>query len=537
MSVNPTSPARPAGLIATPWRRARSPSPRADAPGEDRWMMRSSTLFAAMFAFALAASPCPAAPRSAASGISEAKDIDAFARKALARVGAVPGLSMAVVKGSDVVLTAGYGVTDLRTGKPVDADTAFYIASATKAFTALAIAATAERGTFGLDAPLKTWIGDSPLPPNLAASTSLNDLLSHRSGLENEPIAFRAAYSGAHTPRIMRDLLSETRRERSNGDFRYANTGYNLATTLIEDRFGRDWRALVETEVLQPAGMRHTTARIDRARRTMSVAVGHTPASDGRMAASPLQKTDATMQSAGGLVSTARDMARWLRIQLNDGVLDGRRAFPPGLVASTHRSLVAQQTTFGPYRREGYGLGWQIGRYDEAVLIHHFGNFAGSRAHVSFMPERGTGVAVMANEDAMAGELVDLVANYAYDRLAGRPDLEARYDGELTALTQRLSKRREGLAASRSQRAARPWSLQQPNKAYAGAYHNPAMGRLDIAEKNGRMIVKAGLMTSTAEAGADPESVRVELIPLTGQIIRFEAPGRLVYDGQTYVRQ
>jgi hypothetical protein len=44
-------------------------------------------------------------------------------------------------------------------------------------------------------------------------------------------------------------------------------------------------------------------------------------------------------------------------------------------------------------------------------------------------------------------------------------------------------------------------------------------------------------MSSRAEAATDPESVRVELIPLTGQIIRFEAPGQLIYDGQTYVRQ
>jgi len=505
--------------------------------GEVRRRARPAAILSAVVALLFAAQPGQAAPSGGDRVRAEAQDIDAFARKALARVGAVPGLSVAVVEGTEVVITGGYGVTDMRTGKPVDADTAFYIASATKAFTALAIAAMAERGVFGLDAPLETWIGNSSLPADLAASTTLDDLLSHRSGLENEAITFRVAYSGAHTPRVLSRLLAKTRRVLPTGDFRYANTGYNLATTLIEDRFGRDWRALVDKEVLRPAGMDHTTARVDEARRTMSVAVGHIPDPDGRMAPSPLQKTDATMQSAGGLVSTARDMARWLQIQLNDGVVEGHRAFSPGLVAATHRSLVAQQTTFGPYRRDGYGLGWQIGRYGDAALIHHFGNFAGSRAHVSFMPERGLGVAVLANEDAMAGEVVDLVANYAYDRFAGRPDLEARYDGELTALTQRLEKRRKGLAASRADRAARPWTLKQPIKAYAGAYRNPAMGRLDIVEKDGGMIVKAGLMASPAEAANDPESVRVELIPLTGQVIRFEAPGRLVYDGQTYVRR
>jgi CubicO group peptidase (beta-lactamase class C family) len=467
----------------------------------------------------------------------EAKDIDVFIRKAMDRVEVAPGLSVTVVKGPDVVMTAGYGVADLSVGNAVDADTGFYIASATKAFTALSIAAMAERRAFALNAPLKTWIGKSPLPADIASSTTLNDLLSHRSGLENEPIAFRAAYSGAHTPRLMSALLADTRRSQPYGTFRYTNTGYNLATTLIEGRFGRDWRVMVDRAVLAPAGMTHTMARIDHARRTMRVAVGHTPGPDGRMAPSPLQKTDATMQSAGGLVSTARDMARWLEIQLNDGVVDGRRVFPPGLVASTHRSLVAQQTTFGPYVRDGYGLGWQVGRYGDEVLIHHFGNFAGSRAHVSFMPQRGLGVAVMANEDAVAGELVDLVADYVYDRFADRADLEAHYDAELTALVARRDKRLKGLAASRTERAARPWSLRGPTRTYVGAYENPAMGRIDVVEQDGRMVVKTGAMASPAEAAADPESVRVELIPLTGQIVRFEAPGKLVYDGQPYVRR
>jgi len=143
----------------------------------------------------------------------------------------------------------------------------------------------------------------------------------------------------------------------------------------------------------------------------------------------------------------------------------------------------------------------------------------------------------MANEDAVAGELVDLVADYVYDRFANRPGIEAHYDAELAALVSRRDKQLERLAASRAERAARPWSLRAPTRTYVGVYENPAMGRIDIAEERGGMIVKAGAMKALAGAAATPESVRVELIPLTGQIIRFETPSRLVYDGQTYVRR
>ncbi|ATC31528.1 penicillin-binding protein [Caulobacter vibrioides] len=488
---------------------------------------------------ALAAAPWFVSPAQGRSRrADDAQAIDAFVRRALAEVSVVPGLSLAVVRGSEVVMTAGYGVADLETGRPADADTAFYIASSTKAFTALAIAAMAARGAFELDAPLSRWIGDSPFPADLAASVSLSDLLCHRSGLENPPIAYRAAFTGEHTPRVMSALLDATTRSQDtpHGVFRYTNTGYNLATTLIQDRFGLDWRDLVDQEVLRPAGMRRTTARIDGARRRMQVAVGHTPAADGRIAPSPLQKINATMQSAGGLVSTARDMARWLEIQLNDGVLAGKRLFPQGLVASTHRPLVEQQAKFGAYVRDGYGLGWQTGRYGDQRLIHHFGNFAGARAHVSFMPARGVGVAVMANEDVMAGEVTDLVANYVYDRLAGRDDLDAVYNGELTALKIRIDKRRAGLAASRADRARRAWSLGQPNSHYVGSYRNRLMGRLEIAEVDGRLLVRAGPMTALAEAGAEPETVRVELVPMSGQILRFIGADALVLDSQTYER-
>ncbi len=497
-------------------------------------MIHSRFPAAVLLAAVLCSSAASAAPRAG----QQAADIDAFVRRAMAEVGTVPGLALAVVEGEDVVITAGYGVADVGTAAAVATDTRFYIASSTKSFTALAIAAMAARGEVGLDAPLADWIGGAPLPPDMAASVTLTDLLSHRSGLENEPIAFRAALSGDHSPDVMRALLSETVKsaDTPHGAFRYTNTGYNLATTLLEGRFGRDWRALVDQEVLAPAGMTQTTAWISRARKDGVVAAGHVPDLAGASSPSPQQKTDATMQSAGGLVSTASDMARWLEIQINDGVIDGRRVFPAGLVASTHRPVVALKAVFGPYGRDGYGLGWYSGRYGDDVLVHHFGNFAGSRTHVSFMPDRRLGVAVMANEDLVAGELVDLVADYVYDRFAQRADLDAHYDAELAALVARRDKRRVALAASRAERAARPWSLSRPIGSYVGTYVNPSMGRIEITRTGGRMIVRIGVMSSVAEAATKPESIRVELTPLQGQTILFEGPDRLVFDGRVFVR-
>lgn len=471
--------------------------------------------------------------------------MDAFARRAMARVEAVPGMAVAVADDRGAVYTAGFGVADVATGAPVDADTRFYIASATKSFTALAISAVAERGELDLDAPLAAWSPGSGVPADIAGRITLTDLLSHRSGVENGPISFRAAFSGDWTPALMWDLTAETRpaEDGAYGTFDYTNSGYNLATVLLEHERGRDWRALVRDEVLDPLGLTATTALIDEARNEgRTVAAGHFGCLPGPAERSPLQKTDSTMQSAGGLVSTARDMAVWLEAQINDGVVGGRRLLPEGLIAGTHAPKVAQEATFGPYVRTGYGLGWQVGRYGDNRLIHHFGNFSGSRAHVSFMPERRLGVAVMVNEDAFAGELADLVANYAYDWFAGVADVDAVYDGKLDELVTRRDRRRGGFAAGLEARAQRPRTLSLPDHAYVGDYVSPAYGTLSVSEDGDRLRLTIGVQSAVAENFTDTESLRVELTPLSGQIVTFrlDADGRptaLDYDGDRFSRR
>ena len=496
-----------------------------------------------MGALLAAALVCAAGEASAQDRAAFGAAMDAFVSRAMQRVEAAPGLAVAVVDERGLVHAAGFGVADVATGAAVTTDTRFYIASATKSFTALSLAAMARRGEVDLDAPLTDWAPSSGVPADIAARITLTDLLSHRSGVDNDPIAFRVAYSGDWSPEVLWRLTAETApRDTPYGQFVYANAGYNLATVLSERRWGRDWRDMVEDEVLTPLGMSATTARIDATRATGAVvAAGHFGRIPGQPEWSPLQKTDATMQSAGGLISTAHDMALWLEAQVNDGRVAGRQVFPAGLIASTHASRVAQTATFGPYVRTGYGLGWQVGRYGDDVLIHHFGNFSGSRAHVSFMPQRRLGVAVMVNEDAFAGDLADVVANYAYDWFAGLPDIDAVYDVKLDALIAERDRRRTGMAGAQEARAKRPRTLSLANAAYVGDYVNPAYGTLTIREAGERLSVAIGVQQALADYLTEPEGLRVELTPFRGEgvVFKLDADGRpsaLTYQDAVFVR-
>ncbi len=142
--------------------------------------------------------------------------------------GVVPGLSIAVVQGDEVVYVRGFGAADLEQDVPATADTDFYIASSTKSFTALAAALLDLDGVIDLDAPITRYTAGVEFDPALDADhVTLRELLAHTHGFENRPISARAAFTGEHTPEVMWDLLAETspNADAPHGTFEYTNVG------------------------------------------------------------------------------------------------------------------------------------------------------------------------------------------------------------------------------------------------------------------------------------------------------------------------
>ena len=99
-------------------------------------------------------STVPVSPVVCQAPADVTKDIDAFVERSMA-AGLTPGLSVAVVRGSDIVYAKGFGFADRETGRRATADTQFYIASTSKSFTALAGQLRAARGVLDLDTPVR----------------------------------------------------------------------------------------------------------------------------------------------------------------------------------------------------------------------------------------------------------------------------------------------------------------------------------------------------------------------------------------------
>lgn len=502
-------------------------------------MNRRSLLIGAG-ASALAA--CASTPAVSTASLPFAADLDARIISAMERIGVVPGLAVAVYS-REGIYAKGFGFADLEARTPVGANTAFYIASSTKPLTALALASLHTRSAFDIDATLTSYAPDAQFPEAVRPSeVRFRHLLSHQSGVANHGAAYRLAYSGEHDPATLWRLLSlsTANTEAPLGQFQYTNEGYNIATIMTDRKLGIRWQDLLQQEVFDPAGMTRASAYMSRAKARGIVARPYLASMPEGPTPVYLEKTDQTMQSAGGVVMSAQDGARWIELMVEDGRIGGRQVIPATAVQMVREQQVSLAAESDGYQRTGYALGWYHGPYRDEAMMHHFGGFAGARAHVSFIPARHIGVTAFVNDSTGSAQIVDAIANYVYDRSANRTDADAKFDEKIAAVVALVERSKSRIAADRTTRASRPWALTRPHADYAGRYMSDALGTMDIVVSGQEIEVRAGIMHASATAFTEPDSIRVELTPGQGWVITFEmgpsGPTGLSIMGERFVR-
>ena len=450
-------------------------------------------------------------------------DVDRFAGKVV-EAGVAPGMAVAVSKGEWILHTAGFGLADRETGRRVSPDTAFYIASSTKALTATAIVLRADRGEMDLTAPVTRYLPDLRLRDPLdAGSVTIEDLLTMTDGIEQAgPVVIRTAYTGEFTPELLLELLAGYGPSQAGESFDYRNLPYNLLGLALDPEDGHGWKEVVRREVLDPLGMVSTSAGLsDLDPEQIALPHGVVPGQGWRRIR--LTKADRNLHAAGGHFATARDLIRFVASHAGRGRLEGERIFPAPVIESTHEARVEQDRSFGPYQRVAWGYGWDIARWERRTIVQRFGAFSGYRSHMSFEPETGIGVVVLTNGGEIASPAADLVASYVYDRLLGRDDLEAEYAGELADLEERAVEYEKGIAAHLAEREARMAPLSYPLEHYAGIYESPALGRVDLQVVAGGLEARAGVAGSRAEIyDAEKDQLRIEVGG--GVVVGFEFP-------------
>jgi CubicO group peptidase (beta-lactamase class C family) len=318
--------------------------------------------------------------------------VEGAARQALA-ASTTPGLAVALVYHGQVVWAAGYGVADRTTGQPVTAATRFQAASLSKPVTAWGVLRLVEAGRIGLDEPVVGHLRRWRPPPSRfdADGLTVRRLLSHTAGLSvhgyvgqtsDRPLpSIEASLSGETGDGFPVELLAAPGR-----GWLYSGGGYSVLQLLVEELTGRPFVDYLQAEVLEPLGM---TASSFQWSRTFETARPHD--ANGRA----IPDFVFAEQAAAGLVTTAPDLARFLAAALASprGEPGGRGVLSP---AGVRLALTAAPATEGRWGL-GYGLGLTPGG---DRLAYHEGANRGWRAGLALLPNRRSGIALLANGDA-----------------------------------------------------------------------------------------------------------------------------------------
>lgn len=457
-----------------------------------------------------------------------------------------PGYAVVVVDRDRQLLGYVRGERNAATGAPLTMATPMYIASQTKSYMGLLAQLLDERSVLRLDSTLADHWPQLQLPEGVdPAAWSLADLLNHRVPLSADAITTLEAYIGAPDPALYPQLLQHHASKRADG-FDYDNLGYNIYAAILRQQTGRSWQDWLQELLFDPLQLHETSARTSGFD-PGQLAFNHQwlGEEEGWRVVPP--KPDALMHSAGGMMTSPRDMGRWLRLQLGARLSAGVDA---GTVQAAHRI----GATVDPKARNayelpcnGYAFGWNVCDFEGRTLYIHGGSYTGARSMMAFSTDLGVGIGVFSNSDNATGWLVSRTVVQFFQYLVDHPDAASWAETRRKAYPQRVAEQLAGMRARQSkEREAPGWQGWQWRPARVDAYTGGFEGE-QLPVKAMITAVDDGLELHIGALVRHLEPAAVDLYaaqdgPLdVPEPVRFTRDGQGVvsafeFDGQRYLR-
>jgi CubicO group peptidase (beta-lactamase class C family) len=321
-----------------------------------------------------------------------------------------PGAAVLVIQNGKPIFRRGYGVTDLRTRRPIDEKTNFRLASFTKQFTATCIMLLVHDGKLHYDDHLTDIFPDFPA---YGRSITIRNLLNHTAGLPDYEDILTQQYPNTpddKIPQIHDAGVLKLLEQQSAGLFpagskwQYSNSGYVVLAMIVEKVSGKPFGQFLQERIFAPLHMNHTLAYEKGKNEIPHRAYGHTKDKDS------WHETDQSSTSAtlgdGGIYSSIDDLAKWDRA-LREHTLLSESEMQPSV------------TKFPDSLTVNYGFGWFLDPYKSHKRIWHDGESIGFKTTIQRFPDDSLTVIVLANRTDINPEELALKVADLY--LASRP--------------------------------------------------------------------------------------------------------------------
>jgi CubicO group peptidase (beta-lactamase class C family) len=458
----------------------------------------------------------------------------------------VPGLTVAVVVGDEVVLLKGYGFRDLEKKLPMTPETQMPIASMTKQFTVAALGTLVRQGKLEWDKPVREYLPDFRLNNEYAtANATTRDLVTHRIGLPRHDSVWYG--SDLSRDQIFHRLqyfpFSRDLRVR----FQYNNLMYMTSGYLAGQLAKSSWEELVKNALFTPIGMQRSNFTVAAMRAEPNHSEAYALNLKREVVKVEHEPLD-TMGPTDSINSSVDEMARYTRMMLAGGMFEGKRVLLEADVqAMMQPNMPSGRTLFSDvFGFQSYGMGLFVQTYRGIEVASHGGNLKGASAMIVMVPSKRIGVVVLTNRsgtrlrDALPYEIIDrLLGLESAGLLARYREAELKsYAGEDAAKSAGVSDRKPNTKPA------------HPLSEYAGEYEHPGYGRIRISVDNDRLSLGYNRFTTPLDhwhyevfqAPADRQNelelMRVQFqTDLSGDIASLTTPIEPNVDPISFTRQ
>ena len=303
----------------------------------------------------------------------------------------IPGAAVAVVEDGEVVFEKSYGFSDMEKKTAFSDNTTFRIASITKTFTATALLQLVEQGKVELDEDIRTYLPELEIKNSYDVPVTVENLLNYTSGIDSSPLE-ELSYKKEDMP--CGYLLDEMNKKNltvvtePGTRISYCSYGVVLEGCIIEAVSGESCADYIKNYILNPLGMNDS-----------SMSMEDEAMSNGYLCTNN-KLTEYTMKGyfklypEGGLISSLRDMTKYVSMFLNNGSYQGQQI----ISEETAESMQKQNVTFDELLP---GMCYGFGEYDEqGIRLVGHGGYApdGFLSQIDLYPQYKSGTFVTVNQ-------------------------------------------------------------------------------------------------------------------------------------------
>ncbi|GAB3402614.1 serine hydrolase domain-containing protein [Flindersiella endophytica] len=323
----------------------------------------------------------------------------------------MPAVTVAVTQGRSILYVGGSGQDS--DGAAVDGRTRMPVASVSKSFTALAVMQLVEAGRVQLDRPVRTYLPEFRMADPRANRITVRQLLDQSSGLSTVSFPTADLPVAGSLREAVRQLTAARLDAPPGAVWSYHNANYWVAARMVEVVAGEKFDEYLNRRIFAPLGMGATTAMTVSTDQSGGQRLGY-----NQLFGFPVSHREIPefAAGAGGVVSTAADMANWLIAQNSGGVgPSGQRVLSAAGIGLTHQ----------PSAPGGeYGLGW-FAEPDPSggTKIYHGGTAWTYCSQQALLSKEKYGIVVLSNSrPAFADDTLGLVEGLTATLRNGSPE-------------------------------------------------------------------------------------------------------------------